>query len=174
MLPEVQTFLDELQAADNAYAEKRGEIHDKFGADREKYKALRDTLDAARQAAWDHLQNGEGNDKLASYIAEHHRDQWGHVVPLLKQLPLSREDLDEYVDDKDCDEWNAAYVAAVQAGVLPDSGAPVSPARRTLNQFVRKNVQSYHRGELKTLINAVVAEEKAADGANTPADAVSG
>lgn len=173
MLPEVQTFLDELQAADNAYAEKRGEIHDKHGADRVKYEALRGTLVAARQAAWDHLQNGEGNDKLASYIAEYYRDQWSHVVPLLKQLPLSREDLDEYVEDRECDDWNAAYAAAVQAGVVPDSGAPVSPTRRTLNQFVRKNVKSYHRDELKTLINAVVAEEKAAASADTPADTVS-
>ncbi|MFJ8142623.1 hypothetical protein [Streptomyces sp. NPDC096013] len=137
VLPEVQEYIERLDAADKAHSAALNAANEKYPqryadgdeAQRQRagfhtevtasYQALTD----AYNAAWEALRNS--GDPLVKWIADNCANYSADARVILTALPATLGQLDALAEDEGwCPVWDSFRQQAIDAGVAPSAKAP--------------------------------------------------
>ena len=124
MLPEVKTFCEAINAANDAHSDAIDKIISERYSESyyEKRNAAVRQRPEAHNAAWTALAASE--DKLVAFIATNCCSNSYEAMKVLEILPATRDELDKLADEYDwCGEWDRLVEMAENAGVMPGLGS---------------------------------------------------
>ncbi|WP_190086382.1 hypothetical protein [Streptomyces longisporoflavus] len=188
MLPEVQTYIQSVEAAtaaqsaaavaaDQKYPERYGygeNSRSQASAYSEEIRKVYDTGAETLEAAWNALKTS--GDPLVKWIAENCGEYRAEARCILAALPATVDELDDLAEANDwCRVWGSFRQQAIDAGVMPGI-TPPSPARKAV--FERIDQESCCRMEagarrrigeaLDALIKEAMTTEASAAEAKAP------
>jgi hypothetical protein len=173
LLPEVEKFIEALDAARETWNTVTNELDDMYAgrcaygseAERQQWAAYecqreeyRSRFIENQDEAWDEL--AAADDKLVAWIGANCKGYTDEVTTILYALPATMDELDEIAAREGwCDTWGQLRDQAEDAGVLPDS-TPCTPAYRALLTYLRKEFDpvTHVAREIRSLMDDLVAE----------------
>ncbi|MFD5445929.1 hypothetical protein [Streptomyces tendae] len=185
MLPDVQRFIDAVEAATAArraavdtaaekYPNRYGRSQDaqrQALAYTDEIESAHTTCSDVREAAWEALKTS--GDPLVRWIAENCAEYPAEARQVLTALPATLDELDELAERGGyCGVWNVFRQRALAAGVVPGV-TPPSPARQAVFDLIDREgccpMKQAARRRISEALDALIEEARTGEASVTEA-----